>query len=104
MKIQQFNPKIISITQLRRDIDILNKVLEREKEALVMRNQNLLFVAITPEKYQKLQGEKENSQTIKAAVATIERIRSHFSGAKKTTSVSEYVSRMRDERVKKWKK
>ena len=103
MKIQQFNPKMISITQLRRDIGILEKVLTREDEALVMRNQSLMFVAIKPERYQRLQDDQKENQTIERAVAVIGRIRE---GGKKfrRISVSDYVSKTREQRIKKWKK
>ncbi len=99
---QQFNPKMISITQLRRDIDVLKKILAQESEALVMSNQSLLFVAIAPEKYKSLQVDER--ETIKKAVAAIEKIRQDFGGVKRVTTVSDYVSGMRERRIKKWKK
>lgn len=102
MKMQQFNPKMISITQLRRDIDVLKKILAQESEALVMSNQSLLFVAIAPEKYKSLQVDER--ETIKKAVAAIEKIRQDFGGVKRVTTVSDYVSGMRERRIKKWKK
>ena len=103
MKISQFNPKIISITDLRRDVDILEKVLAQEKEAWVLRNQNLLFVAIAPEKYQELKKSEEDNKGMEAAIATIDNIREKFGKAKKR-KVSDYVSEMRDEAVKRWKR
>lgn len=103
MKMQQFNPKMISISQLRRDVDILEEVLASEEEALVMRNQSLLFVALTPEKYQRLQNIQGDKSSIKKAVLTIKRIRNQFGQAKKSL-VSDYISRMREKRVKRWKK
>lgn len=103
MKMQQFNPKMISISQLRRDIDVLEETLASEEEALVMRNQSLLFVALTPEKYQKLQNIQEHKSTVEEAVSAIGRIRNQFGQAKKAL-VSDYVSRMREKRVKRWKK
>lgn len=99
MKIQQFNPKIISITQLRRDIDVLEKVLAQEDEAWVMRNQSVLFVAVAPEKYRKL---RDNGR-IKRAITIINKIREDSKKAKRP-SVSGFVVKMRDQRVKKWKK
>lgn len=100
---QQFNPKMISISQLRRDIDVLEQVLASEEEALVMRNQNLLFVALTPEKYQRLQNIQEHKSGVKEAVLAIGRIRNQFGQARKTL-VSDYISQMREKRVKRWKK
>jgi len=103
MKIQQFNPKMISISQLRRDINVLEQALASEEEALVMRNQSLLFVALTPEKYKRLQNIQERKPGIEEAVLAIGRIRNQFGQAKKTL-VSDYISRMREERIKRWKK
>lgn len=54
MKLQNLNPKIISISQIRKDINILKKVLLKKKEAWVMRNQNIFFIAITPHRYKNL--------------------------------------------------
>lgn len=102
MKMQQFNPKMISISQLRRDIDVLEKTLASEEEALVMRNQSLLFVALSPEKYQKLQNIQRNESTVEKAVLTIGRIRNQSGQARKTL-VSDYVRRMREKRVRRWK-
>lgn len=102
MKIQQFNPKMISITQLRRDIDALEEVLAQEEEAFVVRNQDLLFVAIAPEKYQNLRADKRDS--IKKAAAAIEKMRHNFGRAKGAELVSDYVARMREQRIKKWRR
>ena len=103
MKMQQFEPKIISITQLRRDIDTLEEVLARNEEAWIMRNQDLLFVALAPERYRQLRSGRVGKNKIETAVATIQRIRSKYAQAKKRV-VSDYVSLMRKERIKKWKK
>ena len=43
MKLQQFDPKIVSITQLRRNIYALEGILAKEEEAFVMRNQDLII-------------------------------------------------------------
>ena len=55
MDIQQFNSKIVSITQVRRDIDVLNKILDKEQEAVVIKNQKVLFIAVKPDKYHQNQ-------------------------------------------------
>jgi len=98
MNIQQFNSKIISITQLRRDIDVLEKTLRREDEAIIMRNQDILFVAISPNRYKELQGTRRERTT--QAVKEIDKLRTQykFSGQ----PVTEYLIKMRDERVRKW--
>jgi len=103
MKMQQFDPKIISITQLRRDIDVLEEVLAQNEEAWIMRNQDLLFVALTPERYRRLRFGRPEESKVKAAITAIQRIRSKFSQTKKPV-VSNYVSLMREERIRKWRK
>lgn len=102
MTIQQINPKCVSITQIRRDIDVLNQVLVQEKEAFVVKNQQLLFIAVSPEKYKTFSKEVKNRHTIEQAIASINQIRK--TSKTKPPSVSRYVIKMRDERVKKWKK
>ncbi|MBI4999841.1 hypothetical protein HZB97_03670 [Candidatus Gottesmanbacteria bacterium] len=104
MKIQQFNPKIISITQLRRDIDLLEEILTRENEALVMRNQSLLFVAMTPEKYYDWEDDRKGARMISDVIEEIEQIRKNRRSKPRKGLVSDYVSRMREERAVKWKR
>lgn len=100
MNIQQINPKIISITQLRKDIDALNKILAEQDEAWVVKNQNVLFVAVKPEKYQQMKEKK--TERIKQAIKLIESIRAKHKSDKELAS--DYVIKMRDERIAKWKK
>lgn len=102
MKIQQFNPKMISITQLRRNIDVLEEVLTSEREAWVMRHQSVFFVALKPERFQQLQAPKTPFFSIDQAIRKITQIRNEFGKKKKSTS--DYVIKMRDERVGKWRK
>ena len=102
MKLAQFDPKIISITQLRRDMDALEKVLALESEAWVMRNQSLLFVAIAPDKYKEVMATRKGLSFDQAAGAAAE-LRAKYKH-KKGSPASDYVSRMRDERIKRWKK
>lgn len=101
MNIQQINPKILSITQVRRDIDVLYKTLVQENEALVMKNQQLLFIAVNPKKYEEFFGDKNKKSKIVQAIAFIKKIRENHKV--KTKSVSKYIIKMRDERIKKWK-
>ncbi len=103
MNLQQFDDKIISITSLRRDIEALKKILNRNDEAVVMRNQDVLFVAVTPKKYQELQTPDRSQKDIEKAAAGIDRLRQKY-GNKTKGSVSDYVIKMRDERITKWKK
>lgn len=104
MKIQKLNPKILSITQIRKDIDVLKEVLEDSDEAWIMRNQNILFIAVTPERYKKLMVAKkrEGILDIESAVESIKNIQKKYK-RKKGQEVSSYVSKMRDQRSKKWK-
>lgn len=101
MNLQQINPKILSITQLRRDIDVLKKILEREKEAIVVKNQKVLFMVVDPEKYKKLI-EKKDDNAITNSLSIIKKLREKKS--LKRNSLSSYVIKMREERIKKWKK
>lgn len=98
MNLQQLNPKIISITQVRRDIDILHKVLSEQNEAFIVKNQRLLFIAVSPEKYQAFSRDKKNK--IERAIVSINKIRNTYKS--KTKSISRYVMRMRDERMRQW--
>ncbi len=100
MNLQQLNPKILSITQLRRDIDALNRILEKEKEAIVMKNQKVLFVVVSPNRYQYLK--KTREERIDEALKVMSRLRSKYKAP--GDSVSDYVIKTRDERIKKWKK
>lgn len=65
MQLQQLDPKFITVTQLRRDIDILEKILEKYEEAWVIKNQDVLFIAMSPKKYLKLTG-KTNFPNLKS--------------------------------------
>ena len=101
MDIQQFNSKIVSITQVRRDIDILNKILDKEQEAVVMKNQKVMFIAVKPERYKTVK-ESIRSGKFEKAMKVMESLRKKYKA--KTESASDYIVKMRDERVKKWKK
>lgn len=100
MQIQQYDPKIISITKIRRNIDVLEKVLHKNDEAVVMRNQNIMFIALTPKRYRQLKTTRlERTQAAADEIAKI-RSRYKFSG----NHVSDFIVKSRDERIKKWKK
>lgn len=104
MQLQEFDPKVISITQLRRDIDALEEVLEREREALVMRNQEIFFIALSPEKYREVIDKESENKSLGAAAQQIHDIRAEYGVFEGKSKVSDYVSQMRDQRIKKWKK
>lgn len=99
MNLQQLDPKFLSITQLRRDIDILKRILEKEKEAIVLKNQKVLFMVVDPEKYKQLKNKKEED-SFNRALNTMARLRSQYKSKK--NSASSYIIKMRDERRKKW--
>lgn len=100
MKLQSYDPNLISITEIRRDISKLNQILEEREEALVIKNQEVYFVALSPKKYQELKNRKQEK---KEAVLMVNELREKY-GEDVKENVSEYVSKMRDERKEKWKK
>ncbi len=100
MKLQQFDPRVVSITDLRRDIDALEDVLKTEEEAWVTRNQKVMFVALKPEKYKRMVGKKAKKDQ---AVSMVSEVRDKY-GKDKKVSVSDYVVEMREERKRKWEK
>lgn len=104
MNIQQINPKFIPITKIRRDINTLKKILIQEETAFIVRNQNILFVAMSPNKYEKLTSGKTREERISEAISVIDKIRAKYGKRKKGISASDYIIKMRDERVKRWKK
>lgn len=101
MNIQELDQKIISITQVRRDIDVLNRILEKEDEAIVMKNQKVMFIAVKPEKYDQVK-ESTRKERIQKAMKFMESMRSKYKSDKELAS--DYIIKMRDERIKKWKK
>ena len=101
MNIQQLDAKIVSITQVRRDIDVLNRILEKEDEAIVMKNQKIMFIAIKPEKY-STNKEASRKEKITSAMKVMESLRARYKSDRELAT--SYIVKMRDERVKKWKK
>ena len=104
MQLQQFNPKMVSITQVRRDIDVLEETLGKNNEALVMRNQDLLFAALSPKSYQEYQELKKHTQvdSIAKAVDSINAIREKYGKGRGKNAGSRYIIKMRDEAREKW--
>lgn len=101
MKLQDFNDRTISITQMRQDIDVLKKALKHQGVAWVTRNQDIMFIAIEPEKYKQLVG-KESDYQIEKAVDEINEIQAKY-GDQSDKDSSEVISKMRQERAQKWK-
>ncbi|MBI4999741.1 hypothetical protein HZB97_03155 [Candidatus Gottesmanbacteria bacterium] len=103
MQLQQFSPKMISITQLRRDIDVLENVLAKNREALVVRNQDVLFVALTFKRYQEITSQNQKI-SIDEAVKGINTFRAQYGKTKRKNAGSSYIIKMRDETRKRWTK
>jgi len=106
MNIQQMNPQMISITDLRRDVDCLQTVLQREEVAWVMKNQDVMFVAVKPEKFQAMTERLQSAappkkMSMDEVFQKIDGIRDRHVMPKEKT-VSSYVAKMRDERIEKW--
>ncbi len=74
--------------------------MDSEEEALVTKNQKVLFVALKPEKYKRMVGKELR---VDQGVSAIAEVRAKY-GKDKKTSVSDYVAKMREERKKKWTK
>lgn len=106
MQLQQFDPKMVSITQVRRDIDILENTLWKHDEALIVRNQNLLFVAISPKRYEEYQNmtKQNDTNSINEAVASINAFREKYGKTKGKNAGSNAVIKMRDDARKRWTK
>lgn len=101
MDIQQLDPKIVTITQVRRDIDVLMRILEQQEEAIVMKNHKIYFIALKPERYNQVKA-STREERIESAMKVMESLRAKHKSNKELAS--SYVVKMRDERVKKWKK
>lgn len=101
MNIQQFDSKIVSITQVRRDIGVLNRILEKEGMAVVMKNQKVMFIATKPEKYKQVKTYRRKEGLEKVS-KFMDAMRAKYKSDKELAS--DYIIKMRDERVKKWKK
>lgn len=82
----------VSISQVRRDIGVLLQKLKKEGEVKVLRGQNVLFIAVDPEEFEK----QRANQTAKSKIAK------YYSKMrqKHKTSLSSFVVRDR-ERMKK---
>ena len=101
MDIQDLDAKIISITQVRRDIDVLNRILEKEKEAIIMKNQKVMYIVRKPE-MPKQKKTAIREKTIDEAMKVMASLRAKHKFTKEVAS--SYVIKMRDERAKKWKR
>lgn len=83
-------PNVISITQVREDIDVLTKALDEFGKVRVLRGQKVLFDAIDPEFETKRQAK------IKAAVARIREFTKKHKTKSGEISGSEWIIRERD--------
>lgn len=83
-------PNVISITQVREDIDVLTKALNEFGKVRVLRGQKVLFDAIDPE------FEEKRRERIKKAVAKIREIARNHKTKPGEISGSEWIIRERD--------
>jgi hypothetical protein len=98
---------IISITELRRDIDTLTKKLDRIRYTYVLKNQEPLFVAVEPALFEDLQEtqkyakerEKYRKQKIGEAMKSFKEVREKMGDWPAT----ETVIKLRDEEYERWK-
>jgi len=97
---------IISITDLRRDIDVVKERLERSRFTWVFRNQKPFFAVVRPDWFRELRrnrknlAEEEKRRRRRNAYDSIMRIRKKAGN----WNATEVVIKMRDEEANKWKK
>lgn len=91
------SPNVISITQVREDIDVLTKALAEFGRVRVLRGQKILFDAIDPE------FEEKRRESVKRAVAQMMTMAKKYKGKKGEISGTEWIIRERDRmRTKKY--
>ena len=97
---------MISITDLRRDIDVVKKRLERNRFTWVFRNQKPFFAVVRPDWFRELRrnrkdlAEEEKRRRRRNAYDSIMRIREEADN----WNATEVVIKMREEEARKWKK
>lgn len=100
MNIQDIHSQTITITQLRRDITILDAILDREGTAYVLKNQTVKYII------QKTNDERENSRQrkIQEAMSAMHAFRMKHQAKSGTSPGSDFIVKARDEEVARWKK
>lgn len=100
MNIQDFQSQTITITQLRRDITILDSILDRSGTAYVLKNQTVKYII------QKTEDEKENirQRKMQEAMSAMHSSRLKYKAKPGISPGSDFVVKARDEEVSKWKK
>lgn len=83
-------PNVISITQVRQDIDALTDLLERYPEVTVLKGQSVLFRAVRPD------AETEKQAKRKAAAAFMDTIAKKYPLKKGELSATAWLIRERD--------
>ena len=83
-------PNVISITQVREDIDVLTRALNEFGKVRVLRGQKVLFDAVDPD------FEVKRRERIKAAAARIREFAKKYKSKKGEISGSEWIIRERD--------
>lgn len=100
-----FWDNIISITDLREDIDSLNKCLTKYPYAAVFKNRFPLFIAVRPQWFREaILAEKETSQR---SLSKRRKAASYFNKVARQAGdwqATKTVIKMREERKQKWTK
>ena len=83
-------PNVISITQIRQDIDSLTDLLEKYPEVKVLRGQSILFHAVRPEAHTSKQKQRQEAAEFFRSVAKKHKVK------KGEMSATEWLIRERD--------
>ncbi len=83
-------PNVISITQIRQDIDSLTNLLEKYPEVKVLRGQDFIFKVV------RLDSPQEKKQKRKEAAAFFKSVAKKYKSRKGTLSATEWLIRERD--------
>lgn len=103
MTIRRADPRMVPITSIRKDIDVLVDVLCEENEAYVMKNQDLFFVVLTPDRYFNIIKHSFAPDSKAEAFAEFEQYQENNIMPKNKTA-SDYVIKMRKAQRQRWKR
>lgn len=108
MKTESAVDNIISITDLRRDIDVLKRRLKKNRYTWVFRNQKPFFAVVRPDEFWELRKSRDSVKEMEdekrkrrhEAVKFFAKVRQEAGN----WNATETVIRMRDEEARQWKK
>lgn len=83
-------PNVVSITQVREDIDVLTKALKAFGKVRVLRGQKVLFDAVDPE------FEEKRRERVKKAVVQMRSMAQKYKSKRGEMSGTEWIIRERD--------